>query len=175
MLEHVVTTWFIQQPEEIKQNWTYLCEQLIQHFTNNDVTQTTFNKLNNLHQQAHEPVTQFAVKMKELLLRVDPNMKETMKLYFLLPRLRHDIYRRVRDQGPTTFQMVVQIAQRIEALDYINLSQLTPPANNNIQKTTIEPTVGPMDIDVQNVQFSTKKSLNIQSDRDNHDKPLFLL
>ena len=168
VLEHVAATWFIQQPEEIKQNWTYLREQLIQHFANNDVTQTALQQLNNLRQQAHEPVAQFAVKMKQLLLRVDPNMKETMKLYFLLPRLRHDIYRRVRDQGPTTFQMAVQIAQRIEAPDYIDLSQPMPPTNNNIQKTVIEPTAGPMDIDVQNAQFSTKKSL---PDRDSHGKP----
>ena len=64
VLEDVAATWFIQQPEEIKQNWTYLREQLIQHFANNDVTQTTLQQLNNLRQQAHEPVTQFAVKMK---------------------------------------------------------------------------------------------------------------
>ena len=109
MLEHVATTWFIQQPEEIKQNWAYLREQLIQHFANNDVTQKTLQQLNNLRQQAHELVAQFVVIMKQLFLHVDPNMKETMKLYFLLPRLGHDIYRCVRDQGPTTFQMAVQI------------------------------------------------------------------
>ena len=91
-----------------------------------------------------------------------------MKLYFLLPRIRHDIYRRVRDQGPTSFQMVVQIAQRIEAPDYIDPSQSTPPTNNNILKTTMEPTAGSMDIDIQNVQFNAKKSL---PDRDNHGKP----
>ena len=53
--------------------------------------------------------------------------------------------------------MAVQIAQRIDAPDYIDLSQPLPPTNN-IQKTVIEPTTGPMDIDVQNAQFSTKKS-----------------
>ena len=73
-----------------------------------------------------------------------------------------------RDQGPITFQMALQIAQRIEALDYIDLSQPMPPTNNNIQKIIIEPTTGPMDIDVQNAQFSTKKSL---PDRDSHGKP----
>ena len=64
--------------------------------------------------------------------------------------------------------MAVQIAKRIEAPDYIDLSQSTPPANNNIQKTTVEPTAGPMDIDIQNVQFNTKTTL---LDRDNHGKP----
>ena len=64
VLEHVVTTWFIQQPEEIKQNWTYLREQLIQHFVNNNVTQTTLQPLNNLHEHAHELMAQFAIKMK---------------------------------------------------------------------------------------------------------------
>ena len=39
VLEHVVASTFIQQPEEIKQNWTYLHEQLMQHFTNNNATQ----------------------------------------------------------------------------------------------------------------------------------------
>ena len=70
-------------------------------------------------------MAQFAVKLKQLLLRVDPHMKETMKLYFLLPWLCHDISKRVKDQGLTTFQMVVQIAQRIESLGYIEL-QHTP-------------------------------------------------
>ena len=41
VLEHVATTWFIQQPEEIKNDWHYLWEQLIQHFANNNVTQST--------------------------------------------------------------------------------------------------------------------------------------
>ena len=122
VLENVAATWFIQQPEEVKQDWSYLHEQLVQHFANNDITQTNLQQLGNMRQQTHEPVAQFVVKLKQLLLRVDPNMKETMKLYFILPRLRHNIYRRVKDQGPTTFQMAIQIAQRIEALDYMELS-----------------------------------------------------
>ena len=121
-MENVVATWFIQQPKEVKQDWSYLREQLVQHFANNDITQTALQQLGNMHQQTHEPIAQFAVRLKQLLLRVNPNMKETMKLYFLLPRMRHDIYRRVKDQGPTTFQMAIQIAQRIEALDYMELS-----------------------------------------------------
>ena len=168
VLEHVAATWFIQQPEEIKNDWPYLREQLIQHFANNDVTQSALQQLNSLRQQPNEPVAQFAVKLKQLLLRVDPNMKETMKLYFLLPRLRHDLYRRVRDQGPTSFHMAIQIAQRIEAPDYIELPPSTQPPSNNHQKQPDNSSVSPMDIDVQNVQFSRKNSL---PDRDSNGKP----
>ena len=168
VLEHVAATWFIQQPEEIKNDWHYLREQLIQHFANNDVTQSALQQLNSLRQQPNEPVAQFAVKLKQLLLRVDPNMKETMKLYFLLPQLRHDLYRRVRDQGPTSFHMAIQIAQRIEAPDYIELPPSTQPMSNNHQKQPDNSSVSPMDIDVQNVQFSRKNSL---PDRDSHGKP----
>ena len=85
----MAATWFIQQHEEIKRDWPYLHEQLVQQFANNDVTQTTLQQLDTLRQQPHEPVAQFAVKLKQLLLRVDPHMKETMKLYFLLPRPRY--------------------------------------------------------------------------------------
>ena len=48
VLEHVAAMWFIQQLEEIKNVWHYLREQLIQHFTNNDVMQSTLQQLNNL-------------------------------------------------------------------------------------------------------------------------------
>ena len=134
ILENVATTWFIQQLEEVKQNWSYIRKQLVQHFVNNDITLTTLQQLGNMHEQTHEPKAQFAVKLKQLLLRDDPNIKETMKLYFLLPRLRHNIYRRVKDQGPTTFQMVVHISQRIEARGYVELPQAptTPQHNNKI-------------------------------------------
>ena len=67
-------------------------EPMIQHFAKNDVTQTSPHQLNNMRQQPHKPVAQFAVKMKQLLILVDPNMRETMKLYFFLPWLWHDIY-----------------------------------------------------------------------------------
>ena len=91
VLEHLAATWFIQQSKEIKNDWHYLREKLIQHFANNDVTQSVLQQLNSLRQQPNEPVAQFAVKLKQLLLRVDPNVKETMKLYFLLPWLQHDL------------------------------------------------------------------------------------
>ena len=61
VLEHVVATWFFLQPEEIKRNWPYLHEQLVQQFANNDVTQTALQQLDTLRQQPHEPVAQFAV------------------------------------------------------------------------------------------------------------------
>ena len=41
VLEHLAATWFIQQSKEIKNDWHYLREKLIQHFANNDVTQST--------------------------------------------------------------------------------------------------------------------------------------
>ena len=168
VLENVAATWFIQQPEEVKQDWSYLREQLVQHFTNNDITQTALQQLGNMHQQTHEPIAQFAVRLKQLLLRVDPNMKETMKLYFMLPRLRHDIYRRVKDQGPTTFQLAVQIAQRIETPDYMELSQAPTMPQQNNQKHQVESTACPMDIDIQNAQINTKKQL---PSRDTQGRP----
>ena len=64
VLENVATTWFIQQPEEVKQDWSYLREQLVQHFANNDITQTTLQQLGNMRHQTHEPVAQFAVRLK---------------------------------------------------------------------------------------------------------------
>ena len=117
-------------------------EQLIQQFANN-VTQSVLQQLNSLWQQPNEPVAQFAVKLKQLLLRVDPNMKETMKLYFLLPRLRHDLYRCVRDQGPTSFHMVIQIAQRIEAPHCIELPPSTQLVSNNHHKQPNDSSVSP--------------------------------
>jgi hypothetical protein len=45
-------------------------------------------------------------------------MSEEMKLFFLWPRLRHDISRQVRDQGPVSFHAAIQIAQRIEVATF---------------------------------------------------------
>ncbi|MCO5611535.1 hypothetical protein L7F22_065788 [Adiantum nelumboides] len=53
-------------------------------------------------------------QMNQRLLRVDPAMSEEMKLFFVRPRLRHDIACRVQDQGPTSFHAAIQFAQRIE-------------------------------------------------------------
>ncbi|MCO5605719.1 hypothetical protein L7F22_059903 [Adiantum nelumboides] len=86
-------------------------------------------------------------------------MSEEMKLFFLWPRLRHDLMRRVRDQGPNSFHAAIQISQRTEGalmLDEISTlvtitapSRLTHPAPGNI------PT--PMGIDVQNVQVNSRR------------------
>ena len=64
--------------------------------------------------------------------------------------------------------MAIQIAQRIEAPDYIELPPSTQPLSNNHQKQPDNSSVSPMDIDVQNVQFSRKNSL---PDRDSNGKP----
>ncbi|MCO5578501.1 hypothetical protein L7F22_032344 [Adiantum nelumboides] len=114
LLEGIAATWFIQQQDDIKGDWSIIKSLLIQNFAHQNVTQAALQQLNALKQQQSEPVAQFAVKMNQLLLRADPTMSEEMKLFFLWPRLRHDISRRVRDQGPTSFHVAVQIAQRIE-------------------------------------------------------------
>lgn len=94
LLEGVAATWFIQQQEYIKRDWHVLKALLIQNFTHQNITQTALQQLNALKQQQFEPVAQFAVKMTQLLLRADPTKSEDMKLFFLWPRLHHDISRR---------------------------------------------------------------------------------
>ena len=47
-------------------------EPMIQHFAKNDVTQTSPHQSNNMRQQPHKLVAQFAVKMKQLLLTGRP-------------------------------------------------------------------------------------------------------
>ena len=64
--------------------------------------------------------------------------------------------------------MTIQIAQRIEAPDYIELPPSTQPMSNNHHKQPNDSPVSPMDIDVHMVQFTKKNSL---SDRDSHVKP----
>lgn len=95
LLEGVAATWFIQQQEYIKRDWHVLKALLIPNFTHQNITQTALQQLNALKQQQFEPVAQFAVKMTQLLLRADPTKSEDMKLFFLWPRLHHEISRRV--------------------------------------------------------------------------------
>ena len=78
-----------------------------------------------------------------------------MKLFFLWPRLRHDISKRVRDQGPTSFSNAIQIAQRIEASTTFE-QQPSFPANPFSAITTLDNQTTPMDIDVQNLQKATR-------------------
>ena len=63
--------------------------------------------------------------------------------------------------------MAIQIAQRIKAPDYIELQPSTQPMSNNYHKQPNDSSISPMDIDVQNVQFTKKNSL---LDRDSHGK-----
>ncbi|MCO5605649.1 hypothetical protein L7F22_059832 [Adiantum nelumboides] len=91
----------------------------------------------------NKPVAQFAVKMNQLLLRADPTMSEEMKLFFLWPRLRRDISRRVRDQGPTSFHTTIQVAQRIEgAVQNDAFPALLP--HPTVQRPTVESHPVPM-------------------------------
>ncbi|MCO5582964.1 hypothetical protein L7F22_036867 [Adiantum nelumboides] len=149
LLEGVASTWYIQQSQEVKQDWHILKSMLIQDFAHNNITETALQQLKSLKQQHQEPVAQFAVKMTQLLLRADPTMSEEMKLFFLWPRLRHDISRRVRDQGPTSFQSAIQIAQRIESNERPEepSSFHPPPVPTNTPQLPID-TTSPMDVDV---------------------------
>ena len=167
LLENVAATWFIQQPEHIKQDWHTIKVQLIQNFAQQNITQTALQQLQSLKQQQHEPVAQFAVKLNQLFLRADPTMSEEMKLFFLWPRLRHDISRRVRDQGPTSFSNAIQIAQRIEASTTFE-QQPSFPVNPFSAKTTLDNQPTPMDIDVQNLQKATRRAL---PDKDTQGRP----
>ena len=155
LLENVAATWFIQQQEEVKQNWSEVKRKLIQNFANQDVTQTALQQLQSLRQQQHEPVPQFAIKLNQLLMRADPTMSEEMKLFFLWPRLRHDISRRVRDQGPTNYADAIKIAQRIEM---VSTSDYTSnlPLFQHPPKNITEPSPVPMDIDIQNAQTASR-------------------
>ena len=93
-------------------------------------------------------------------------MSETMKLFFIWPRLRHDLTRRVRDQAPKTFHHAIQIAQIIEASslpDITNFSPATIPLQRQTENTPI-----PMDIDVQNAQTTMRRQL---PERDAQGRP----
>jgi hypothetical protein len=113
-----------------------------------------------------EPVAQFAIKLNQLLLRVDPAMSNTMKLFFLWPRMRHDLARRVRDQAPKTFNNAIQIAQIIEASNMPDIPIQPQYSLPTARHSDTNPS--PMDIDVQNVQTTTKRQL---PDRDTQGRP----
>ena len=69
------------------------------------------------------------------------------------------IYHHVKDEGPKTFQMAVEITQRINAPDYMDIPQMPSFNNNSNPKLNIEPAAGPMDIVIQNTLFGGKKNL----------------
>ena len=151
VLDNVAATWYIQQPDATKSNWQLLKAAVIQNFAHQNITQTALQQLTSLKQQPSEPVAQFAVKLNQLLLCADPAMSEEMNFFFLWPRLRHDISRRVRDQGPVSFHAAIQIAQRIEVATFsdsgtaFTTAMPTPPPRPPPDSTPV-----PMDIDVQN-------------------------
>ncbi|KAH7295473.1 hypothetical protein KP509_27G049900 [Ceratopteris richardii] len=89
-----------------------------------------------------------------------------MKLFFLWPRLRHDIARRVRDQAPKTFHDAIQIAQIIESAVMPDITA-TPAYTTAVNQQT-EHGPSPMDIDVQNAQFGSRRQL---SHRDAQGRP----
>ncbi|MCO5574434.1 hypothetical protein L7F22_028219 [Adiantum nelumboides] len=132
-------------------------EKLIRSIKGKNVTQTALQQLNALKQHQHEPVAQFAIKMNHLLLRADPAMSEEMKLFFLWPRLRHDIAWRVRDQGPTSCHVAIQIAQQIKGTMHPDTTPLLPTPSSGVR--VLQDVPAPMDIDVQNSQLHNRRNL----------------
>ena len=84
-MDNVAAIWFLQLPEEAKNNWSTIKAQLIQSFAHQNITQTALQQMSTLKQHQLEPVAQFAVKLNQLILRADPTMSEEMKLFFLWP------------------------------------------------------------------------------------------
>jgi hypothetical protein len=89
-------------------------------------------------------------------------MSEKMKLFFLWPRIRHDLFGRVRDEGPMTFSQAIWIAQRIETSDTVdqhNVFTISQPMATSTQNQST-----PMDVDIQNVQ-ATRRALPAKDDK----------
>ena len=146
VFEGLAATWFVQQSNFVKQSWRLLKEALVRDFAHDDIAKSALQQLNDCYQKEFETVSQFAVRLKQILLRVDINMTEDMKLFFLWPRLRHDLRQRVKDQGPEIFLDAIKIAQRIEGNVYSD--------NSKVSNTRDDKRNGPvpMDIDMQNFQ-----------------------
>ena len=79
-------------------------------FAHQDSRHTALQQLESIAQQPREPITQFAFWFVQILRRADANMSEDIKLFFLWPRIRHDLCRRVRDQGPKTLHEAILTA-----------------------------------------------------------------
>ena len=75
LLEGIATTWFIQQREEAKNNWPILKSFMIGNFAHHDSTETALQQLETIKQQQHEPVTQFAVWLQQLVTLTNPTMR----------------------------------------------------------------------------------------------------
>jgi hypothetical protein len=139
---------------------------LIQNFAHQNITQTALRQLTSLKQQPSELVAQFVVKLNQLL-RADPAMSEEMKLFFLWPRLRHDISGRVRDQGPVCFHAAIQIAERIEVATFSDSGTIFTTAMPTPPRPPPDSTPVPMDIDVQNA-LAARRAL---PERDANGRP----
>ena len=97
VFEGLAATWYVQQSNYVKQHWNLLKDSLVRDFAHDDIAKSALQQLIDCQQKNGETVSQFAVRLKQILLRIDVNMSEDMKLFFLWPRLRHDIRRRVKD------------------------------------------------------------------------------
>ena len=64
--------------------------------------------------------------------------------------------------------MVVQIAQRMEAVYYMELPHAPTMPQHNNHKQQVEPTTCPMYVDIQNAQINAKKQL---PSRDTQGRP----
>ena len=91
LFENIAATWFVQQSEATKESWQLIKTQLIENFAHQDVAQTALQQLQHLRQQHQEPVSQFGVKLNQLLRLIDPKMSDKMKLFSLWLRLRYDL------------------------------------------------------------------------------------
>ena len=65
---------------------------MIGNFAYHDSTQPALQQLETIKQQQHEPVTQFAIRLQQLLNRANPTIPQSMKLFFLWPRLCPNSY-----------------------------------------------------------------------------------
>ena len=80
LLEDIAKTWFIQQIEEAKNNWTILKSLMLGNFAHHDSTQTALQQLETIKQQQHHPVTQFSIRLQQLLTRANPKINEAILL-----------------------------------------------------------------------------------------------
>ena len=140
------------------ENWVILRDLLVQNFSHQNAAQTGLQQLKMLQLQAHEPVGQFVVRLNQLLVRAKPTMLEHVKLFFLWPRLHHDITRHTRDQGPNTFNDVILVAQLIKACTLSDSQPRWPHPSSTDLRTQYQG-VAPMDIDVQNIQLQARRNL----------------
>jgi hypothetical protein len=112
---------------------------LVENFAHQDVVQTTLQQLQNL-----QPSIEFSVKLNQVLMHVDPTMFDSMKLFFLWRRLRHDLVRRFRNQALRTFHNAIQIAQIIEVAEMQNI--IAPPTFNTTLTCQVNSGPSPMEI-----------------------------